>query len=80
MQKLQMEVCGLYALLYVHVCVPWQEAVQHSPMLQALNREWENVLTTAVNEGKKEKKGEKRSAVKVAEAHKRKERERVSYP
>lgn len=62
----------------VCVCVPWEEAVQHSPMLQGLNREWENVLTTAVNEEKKEKRGGKRSAVKVAEAHKRKERDRKS--
>lgn len=37
--------------------------------------EWENVLTTAVNEEKK-RRGRKRSAVKVAEAHKRKERNR----
>lgn len=39
--------------------------------------EWENVLTTAVNEEKK-RRGRKRSAVKVAEAHKRKERNRKS--
>lgn len=38
------------------VCVPQEEALQHSPMLQALSREQGNVLATAVNERKKRKK------------------------
>lgn len=46
-------------------------------MLQELNREWGNVLATAVNEKKREEE-KKRSALKVAEAHKRKERDRKS--
>lgn len=41
-----------------------------------------NVLATAVNEKKRGDREKKRSAAKVAEAHKRKERDRkkVSYP
>ena len=52
----------MHFFMCVCVCVPWEEAAQHSPMLQALSRECVcgcvcgggDVLATAVNEEKKE--------------------------
>lgn len=83
MQKLQVQVCGLYAFIYVHVCVCIMcmcvcalrggcTVLSHAAGVE------QSVGECACHCSKwgKKREGEKRSAVKVAEAHKRKERDR----
>lgn len=68
--KLQINVHG-YVCVCVCVCALRESCTVLSHAAGIEQREWANVLTTAVNE-KKRRWEKKRSAVKVAEAYKRK--------